>query len=97
MKDERLYKVILAPVVSEKSNNAADKIGQIALKVAPDATKPEIKSAVEKMFEVEVESVKVLHVRGKMKYGRHPGKRANWKKAYVRLKDGHDINFMGTQ
>jgi large subunit ribosomal protein L23 len=63
--------------------------------VREDATKPEIKGAVEKLFEVEVDTVKVINVRGKMKYGKHPGKRPNWKKAYVRLKPGHDIDFGG--
>ncbi len=96
VREEKLYKVILAPHVSEKSTRAADQSNQIVFRVREDATKPEIKGAVEKLFEVEVETVKVINVRGKMKYGKHPGKRPNWKKAYVRLKPGHDIEFMGT-
>ncbi len=95
VREEKLYKVILAPHVSEKSTRAADLGNQIVFRVREDATKPEIKGAVEKLFEVEVETVKVINVRGKMKYGKHPGKRPNWKKAYVRLKPGHDIDFMG--
>lgn len=95
MSDERMYQVILGPHISEKSTVAADKAHQIVFKVREDATKPQIKRAVEKLFEVEVESVKVINVRGKMKYGgKTPGKRANWKKAYVCLKPGNDIDFM---
>ena len=95
VREEKLYKIILAPHVSEKSTMAAEQGNQIVFRVREDATKPEIKGAVEKLFEVEVDSVKVINVRGKMKYGKHPGKRVNWKKAYVRLKPGHDIDFMG--
>lgn len=98
MREERLYQVILGPHISEKSTNVADKARQIVFKVREDASKPEIKAAVEKLFEVEVNSVKVINVRGKMKYGgKTPGKRSNWKKAYVCLKQGHDIDFMGAQ
>jgi len=98
MREERLYQVILGPHISEKSTMAADKAHQIVFKVREDASKPEIKAAVEKLFEVEVNSVKVINVRGKMKYsGKTPGKRTNWKKAYVCLKPGHDIDFMGAQ
>lgn len=95
VRDEKLYQVILAAHVSEKSTMASDQSNQIVFRVREDATKPLIKGAVEKLFEVEVESVKVINVRGKMKYGKHPGKRSNWKKAYVRLKPGHDIDFAG--
>lgn len=95
MKDEILYQVILAPHISEKATTAADKNHQVVFRVREEATKPQIKGAVEKLFEVEVDAVKVINVRGKMKYGKHPGKRVNWKKAYVRLKPGHDIDFMG--
>lgn len=96
MKDEQLYQVLLAPHVSEKGTLLADKHKQFVFRVLPDASKPEIKQAVETAFKVEVESVRVLNVRGKVKRsGRTPGKRKNWKKAYVQLKPGHDIDFVG--
>lgn len=95
--NEKLYKTILAPHISEKSTKAADKNRQMVFRVAVDATKKDIKQAVEKLFEVEVDKVQVINQRGKMKYGRHPGKRVNWKKAMVRLKEGHDIEFAGAQ
>ena len=96
VKDERLFQIILRPVISEKSTIAADKSHQIVFEVLQDATKTEIKKAVEKMFEVKVEQVQTVNVRGKIKrFGRFPGKRSNWKKAYVRLQEGHDIDFLG--
>lgn len=96
VKDERLFQVILRPVISEKSTIAADKAHQIVFEVLPDASKTEIKRAVEKLFEVKVQQVQVVNVRGKVKrFGRFPGKRSNWKKAYVRLQEGHDIDFLG--
>lgn len=95
---DRLYQIISAPIVSEKSTRTADKYRQVAFKVLPDATKGEIKRAVEMAFEVEVESVQVANVHGKVKrFGRVPGKRKDWKKAYVKLKEGHDIDFTGGQ
>ncbi|MDH5633177.1 MAG: 50S ribosomal protein L23 [Gammaproteobacteria bacterium] len=96
MKEEQVYQVILAPVISEKSAQAADKHDQYCFRVQETATKPQIKQAVEKLFDVKVKSVQVSNVRGKMKYGRHPGKRPNWKKAFVRLQSGQEIDFMGT-
>jgi len=94
MNKERLMKVLLAPLVSEKSASLADDSNQFAFKVTTDATKPEISAAVELLFEVEVEQVRVLNVKGKSKrFGQRLGKRADWKKAYVRLKEGQDINF----
>ena len=91
---ERLMQVILAPVVSEKSTFVADKNRQVIFRVARDSTKPEIKSAVELMFKVQVESVQVANVRGKEKrFGRLTGRRNHWKKAYVCLKPGQEINF----
>ena len=94
MSKERLLKVLLAPLISEKSVNAADNGNQFAFKVATDATKPEIKAAVEMLFEVNVEKVQVLNVKGKTKrFGQRMGKRPDWKKAYVRLAEGQDINF----
>jgi len=91
---ERLMQVILAPVISEKSTFVADKHEQVIFRVVPDATKPEIKAAVELMFKVQVESVKVANVKGKEKrFGRFIGRRNHWKKAYICLKPGQEINF----
>jgi large subunit ribosomal protein L23 len=91
---ERLMTVLLAPVISEKSTFVADKHEQVIFRVAPSATKPEIKAAVELLFKVEVESVQVSNVRGKQKrFGQQAGRRRNWKKAYVSLKPGQEINF----
>lgn len=91
---ERLMQVILAPQVSEKSTFVADKNEQIVFRVASDATKPEIKAAVELLFKVEVEAVQVANVKGKSKrFGRFMGRRKDWKKAYVCLKPGQEINF----
>lgn len=94
---DRLPLVLLAPIVSEKSTMVADKLRQIAFRVAADATKADIKDAVEAMFKeqkVEVAAVQVLNVRGKEKrFGRLSGRRRNWKKAYVCLKEGSDLNL----
>ena len=91
---ERLMQVIMAPVISEKSTFVADKNNQVVFRVVPDATKPEIKAAIELMFKVQVDSVKVLNVRGKEKRFRQTiGRRRHWKKAYVCLKEGQEINF----
>ena len=96
MNEERLAQVLLSPHISEKSTDVADKYRQVVFTVDPTATKSEISAAVEKMFEVEVENVQVVNVRGKVKrFGRTTGKRKNWKKAYVKLKEGHDIDFIG--
>jgi large subunit ribosomal protein L23 len=90
----RLMQVLLAPVISEKSTFVADKANQVIFRVASDATKPEIKAAVEFMFKVQVESVSVANVHGKPKrFGQVPGRRNHWKKAYVSLKQGQEINF----
>lgn len=97
MKEHKLYQVIMAPHVSEKAAVAADSRQQYVFKVADDATKPLIKEAVEALFSVKVQSVQVCNARGKMKYGKHPGKRRNWKKAYVRLETGQEIDFLGAQ
>jgi len=94
----QLYQVILAPHVSEKSTRVAEKNSQIVFRVRRDASKPVIKQAVEKMFNVQVESVTVTNVKGKdKKFGKTPGRRQDWKKAYVRLKPGQDINFAGIE
>lgn len=91
---ERLMQVLLAPQVSEKSTFVADKHEQVVFKVAPDATKPEVKAAVELMFKVDVEGVQISNVKGKVKrFGRLVGRRKGWKKAYVCLKPGQEINF----
>ncbi|MBL1320733.1 MAG: 50S ribosomal protein L23 [Methylophaga sp.] len=93
---ERITKVILGPVVAEKASRVAESNNQVVLKVLPDANKSEIKQAVEQMFDVKVESVTTLNVKGKAKRtGRIMGKRSDWKKAYVTLVDGADINFLG--
>jgi len=91
----KLASILLAPVVSEKSTNAAELNRQFVFKVQKVATKLDVKKAVELMFDgVEVESVKILNVKGKIKrFGRTLGKRSDWKKAYVKLKEGHDIEF----
>lgn len=94
MNQERLYKVLLGPVVSEKSASVADVANQVVFKVLPNADKAEIKAAVEKMFDVKVQNVRVLNVKGKTKRTRHGiGVRSDWKKAYVRLEQGQDIDF----
>ncbi len=91
---ERLLQVLLAPVVSEKSTFVADKNEQVIFRVAADASKPEIKAAVELLFKVQVDSVQVANVKGKKKrFGAHLGRRRNWKKAYICLKPGQEINF----
>ena len=91
---ERLMQVILAPQVSEKSTLIADKHEQVAFRVVTSATKPEIKAAVELLFKVEVSSVQVVNVKGKVKrFGKISGHRKDWKKAYVALKPGQEINF----
>ena len=98
MNEEKLFHVILAPHISEKSTRLADKNHQMVFEVRRDASKPVIKLAVEKMFNVQVESVTVTNVKGKRKQtGRMAGRRQDWKKAYVRLKPGQDINFVGSQ
>jgi len=95
---ERLMTVILGPHVSEKSTAAADKQSQVVLKVRLDATKREIRDAVELMFEVSVEGVSVVRSFGKLKrHGLTRGRQSTWKKAYVRLKAGQDIAFMGAE
>ena len=94
MSQERLYQVLRGPVVSEKSYAVADVANQIVFKVAPDANKKQIKSAVEKFFNVNVEAVRVLNVKGKTRRTRFGiGKLSGWKKAYVRLAEGQDIDF----
>ena len=91
----RLMRVLVAPIISEKATNAAEK-GQVLFKVLRDATKPEIKAAVELLFKVEVKSVQVLNQKGKTKrFGGRIGRRDHAKKAFVCLKDGQELNFSG--
>jgi large subunit ribosomal protein L23 len=98
MNQERLMKVLLAPLVSEKSTRLADANRQFVFKVLPNASKPEVRKAVELMFDVKVTGVQIANVRGKTKrFGQMEGKRADWKKAYVTLAEGHDIDFMGVE
>jgi len=98
MNQERVFKVLKAPHVSEKASVAADQNNQFVFKVASDATKAEIKAAVEKLWEVKVKAVNTLVVKGKNKrFGRSEGKRSDWKKAYVSLQEGFDIDFLGAE
>jgi len=90
----KLAGVILAPIVSEKSSIAAEDNNQFVFRIEKSANKLQVKKAVELMFDVEVDSVRVLNVKGKVKrFGRTLGKRSDWKKAYVKLKAGHEIDF----
>ena len=95
MNSERLYKVLVAPHVSEKSALIGEIANQYAFKVAKDATRSEIKTAVEQLFNVSVVELQVLNVKGKVKRNTRGQKRRrpNWKKAYVRLDQGHEIDF----
>ena len=98
MNQERLMTVLVGPHISEKSSVVAEKNNQICFKVRTDSTKKEIAQAVEMMFEVKVENVTVSNVRGKAKrFGQVMGRRANWKKAYVKLAEGEDIDFLGAE
>ena len=95
---QRLMNVVLAPVISEKSTLVADKNRQYVFRVADSATKPEVKAAIELLFKTKVQSVTVSNVKGKAKrFGRYMGRRRNWKKAYVRLAAGQEINFGATE
>jgi len=95
MNQQRLMQVLLAPQISEKATYVADKHEQVVFRVVSDATKPEVKAAVELLFKVTVESVQIAVVKGKQKkFGRFMGSRKNWKKAYVSLKAGQEINFV---
>jgi large subunit ribosomal protein L23 len=90
----QLTHVLEAPIISEKSTIVAEDNKQIVFRVRRSATKKQVKNAVETMFNVEVDAVRVLNVKGKQKrFGRSLGQRSDWKKAYVKLKTGHDIEF----
>ncbi|SEL46749.1 large subunit ribosomal protein L23 [Atopomonas hussainii] len=98
MNQERVFKVLLGPHISEKASILADSKKQFVFKVATDATKLEIKKAVEQLFEVKVAEVAVLNVKGKTKRtARGLGKRNDWKKAYVSLQPGQDIDFASAE
>ncbi len=93
---ERLMTVLLGPHMSEKSTDVGERHNQIVFKVRPDATKKEISGAVEMLFEVNVAKVQVVNCRGKIKrFGQEWGQRNAWKKAYVTLADGENIDFLG--
>ena len=95
---ERLMTVLHGPLFSEKSTASAESHNQIVFKVRTDATKKDIRDAVELLFEVKVDGVQVLNYRGKTKrFGQTKGRRVNWKKAYVRLAEGSQIDFLGTE
>jgi large subunit ribosomal protein L23 len=92
----RLATVLVEPIVSEKATAVAEKHNQVLFKVLRNATKPEIKAAVELMFKVEVEAVRTINQRGKeKKFGKSIGRRDHIKKAYVSLKKGQELNFSG--
>lgn len=96
MNEERLMKVLVAPLISEKSSVAAEQNNQVVFKVTTDATKPEIKAAVEMLFEVKVDAVKVANMKGKTKrFGQKMGRRNDWKKAYISLQEGSEIDLLG--
>jgi large subunit ribosomal protein L23 len=92
---ERLLQVLVAPQISEKATYVADKNEQVVFIVAPDATKPEVKAAVEMLFKVEVKSVQIANLKGKVKrFGRSMGRRSDVRKAFVCLRPGQEINFV---
>lgn len=91
---ERLLQILLAPKISEKATMLAELNNQVVFVVTPDATKPEIKAAVELLFKVRVDSVQVMNLKGKAKrFGRAMGRRSDVRKAIVRLQPGQEINF----
>ena len=98
LNQERLMTMLVGPHISEKATILAEKNNQVCFKVRRDSSKKEIAQAVELMFEVKVDAVQVTNVRGKSKrFGQTMGKRNDWKKAYVTLAEGHDIDFMGAE
>ena len=98
MNQASLYQVLVGPVVTEKSAVISENVGQVVFKVLPSATKAEVKAAIEQAFDVEVEKVQILNQKGKNKrFGRTLGKRSDTKKAYVRLKEGSEIDFSAFQ
>ncbi len=98
MNEKRLYNIILGPHTTEKSVRVADRNHQMVFRVAQNATKKELAEAIEKLFSVKVISVRTLNSKGKKKpFKQMPGIRSDWKKAYVRLAEGHDINLANFQ
>lgn len=98
MNKERIFQVLVAPHISEKTTNVGDLHNQYVFRIAPDATKFEVRKAVEQLFEVKVQSVQTLNVKGKTKnFGRQQGKRSGWKKAYVSLAAGQEIDFLAAE
>ncbi|MBL8199847.1 MAG: 50S ribosomal protein L23 [Chromatiales bacterium] len=98
MNNEKLMSVLVGPHLSEKSSRIAEQLKQFVFKVRRDAGKAEVKRAVELMFDVQVTAVQVVNVMGKAKrFGRSPGHRQDWKKAYVTLAEGQDIDFLGAE
>lgn len=98
MNKERVYQVLLGPHISEKTSIVGESVNQYTFRVAPDATKPEVRQAVEKLFKVDVVGVQMLNVKGKRKQNRFGvARRSDWKKAYVRLEAGQDIDFTVTE
>ena len=98
MSNERLYKVLLSPRMTEKSTRIGESSNQYVFKVTTDSNKKEIKDAVEKLFEVNVESVRIVNVKGKSKsFKLRTGRRNDWKKAYVRVQEGQVIDFLGAE
>lgn len=96
MINNRLYQVLLAPRVTEKTTRVGEQSNQYVFRVVQDASKAEVRSAVEALFDVSVESVRIVNVKGKSKSFRmRPGKRSNWKKAYVRVQEGQVIDLLG--
>ena len=98
MSKDYLYNVLLAPRVTEKTARVGEQGNQYVFKVAPSATKADIRAAIEELFEVSVESVRVVNVKGKTKsFKMRPGKRSDWKKAYVRVQAGQVIDLLGNE
>jgi len=98
MNDKRLHEVLIRPHVSEKTAMSAELQGRHAFRVAKNATKIEVRQAVQKLFDVDVKSVQIVNVRGKTKrFGQVEGKRSDWRKAIVRLAEGQDLDFMGIE
>lgn len=97
-RQERLMQVLIGPHISEKSTRMAETVNQVVFKVRRDATRQEIRQAVELLFEVDVKAVTVANVKGKVKrFGAQHGRRQEWKKAYVRIAEGQDIDFLGAE
>ena len=98
MNKERIFQVLVAPHISEKTTDVGDAHNQYVFQVARDANKLEVRKAVEQLFDVKVESVQTLNVKGKTKnFGRQQGKRSGWKKAYVSLAAGQEIDFLAVE